>query len=66
MVPDGWMTVAQAAKRLRCSATTVYSHIRAGRLRAVVPRGMERGCLVSEEELRRFASEELVPVPARR
>lgn len=62
MVPEGWMTVAEAAKRLRCSPTVVYSHIRAGRLQAAIPRMMERGYLISEDELKRFASEELVPV----
>ena len=58
---EGWHTIAQVAELLGVSKDAVYSAIRDGSLRAVMPRLRSRGMLVSDEELDRFFAEEFVP-----
>ena len=59
IVPQGYLTPAQAGERLGVSASTVRRLVREGELRAVVPRGRQRGMLIPESELARWCWESL-------
>lgn len=65
IVPDGFMTMAQAGERLGVTASTVRRLVRDGLLDAVLPVGRVRGMLVSEEALRRFCDGFPVASPSR-
>lgn len=57
ILPQGFLSVAQVAERLGCSAMTVRRLVSQGLLEAVLPRGRTRGMLVSEAALERFLAE---------
>ena len=54
IVPEGYLSMEQAGRRLGVTAETVRALVRGGSLNAVLPYGRERGMLVSERELRDF------------
>ena len=59
----GYMTIPKLAERVRSmgiplGSEALWAEVRAGRLRAVLRRGMQRGMLVSERELSRWLREE--------
>lgn len=55
-------TIKELTELTELSEWQLRREIRAGRLRAVVRRGMERGYRVSDAELERWQSEEWTPV----
>lgn len=61
-----YFTVRELAEITELSEWQVRREIRAGRMRAVVRRGMERGYRVSEDELERWWAEEWESVPSLR
>ena len=52
--PKNFHTVRETAELLGVNTNTVYRYIHAGLLNAVKPRGMQKGYLVSDEELAAF------------
>lgn len=65
MEPSDFLTVKQTAELLGMSPRSVYLHIKKGTLRAVMPRGFERGYRVMKQEVDRWMKEEWVAVAAR-
>ena len=61
LCPQGWHTVKETAELLGVSTQSIYRYIGSGLLKAVKPRGMSRGYLVSDEALAELA-EQFVPV----
>lgn len=55
-------TIRDLVDITKLSEWQLCKEVRAGRLRAVTRRGMERGYRVSAEELERWQSEEWTPV----
>ena len=63
IAPDGYLTVAQAAKRLGVAERTVRKLIEDGQVLAVLPQGRERGMLIPETALWKYFAG-FAPVPS--